>query len=220
VLLGLVVLALGVIFLLDAAGVLDASTAISRWWPSVFVAAGLLALAERPPARSRATILLGAGLVLLAFTTHLVDESAWAYLWPVGLILAGLSIVLHRQGRAAAAGVSPDDVVRATAIFGGPKLESSSRRFRGAWLTAIFGGITLDLRSAELDPGGATINVTTAFGGVDLLVPHGWRMAVRGTPIAGGVDDETEPPAPGTDAPVLAVDALTVFGGVSIKHEP
>jgi hypothetical protein len=64
------------------------------------------------------------------------------------------------------------------------------------------------------------VNATVAFGGVDILVPKGWRISVRSTPIFGGLDDKTdhsEPPAP--DAPTLHVDALTVFGGVDIKHD-
>ena len=49
-LLGLTVVALGVVFLLDAAGALDAGTAIDHWWPALIIAAGVLTLAERPPA--------------------------------------------------------------------------------------------------------------------------------------------------------------------------
>jgi hypothetical protein len=59
-----------------------------------------------------------------------------------------------------------------------------------------------------------------AFGGVDILVPKGWHISLRSTPIFGGLEDKTdhsEPPAP--DAPTLHVDALTIFGDVDIKHE-
>lgn len=110
--------------------------------------------------------------------------------------------------------------MRSTAIFGGPKLVSTAQQFQGAWLTAIFGGITLDLRDARPAAEGACINATAAFGGIEILVPEGWRISVRSTPIFGGLDDKTDhskPPA--ADAPTLHVDAVTVFGGVDIKHE-
>jgi hypothetical protein len=45
----------------------------------------------------------------------------------------------------------------------------SSRPLLGRWLTAIFGGITLDLRDARPAPEGASINATVAFGGIDIL---------------------------------------------------
>jgi hypothetical protein len=219
-LIGLAIVALGVLFLLDSADVLDADTAISHWWPLLLVAAGVLTLAEHPPSVVRGTLLGGAGLILLLFTTDVLEESAWDYVWPALIVAAGLAIALRWRGHAVLSGVREDDVVRATGVFGGPKLVSSSQQFRGAWLTAIFGGISLDLRSARPAPDGASINVTTAFGGVDILVPKGWRISVRSTPIFGGLEDKTdhsEPPA--DDAPMLHIDAVTVFGGVEIKHE-
>jgi Cell wall-active antibiotics response 4TMS YvqF/Domain of unknown function (DUF5668) len=219
-LLGLTVVALGVLFLLDAAGTLDAGQAIGDWWPALLVAAGLLTLAERPPAVLRGTLLLAVGALLLLFTTDLVEGDAWSYLWPTLVLIAGLAIVVRWSGRTIAPGATAEDVIRSTAVFGGPKLASSSRRFQGAWLTAIFGGITLDLRDARLAPEGASINATAAFGGIDLIVPKGWRISVRSTPIFGGFEDKTDrsqPPPP--DAPTLHVDAVCAFGGVEIKHE-
>lgn len=50
----------------------------------------------------------------------------------------------------------------------------------------MFGGITLDLCGARLDPAGATITAT--FGGIDIIVPRGWRIAMKGTPIFGGIE--------------------------------
>jgi predicted membrane protein len=219
-LLGLTIVALGVLYLLDAAGVLDARKAIDEWWPALLVAAGLLTLAERPPSVVRGSILTGLGAGLLLFTTDLVEGNAWDYLWPALLILVGMAIVARWTGRTIAPGATDEDVIRSTAVFGGPKLASTAQSFQGAWLTAIFGGITLDLRDAHPAPDGASINATVAFGGVDILVPKGWRISVRSTPIFGGLDDKTDrsqPPA--ADAPTLHVDAVSIFGGVSIKHD-
>jgi predicted membrane protein len=219
-LLGLIVVALGVLYLLDAADVLDAGKAISDWWPLLLVAAGLLTLIERPPSILRGTVLTAAGVVLLLFTTGVLDEDAWAYVWPVAIIVAGLLIMIRWRGHRVPAGARAEDVVRATALFGGPDIASTSQRFEGAWLTAVFGGITLDLRHAKLDPEGATVNATAAFGGIDVLVPHGWRISVRSTPILGGVEDKTDrAQVPAEGAPVLHVDAVAAFGGVTVKHE-
>jgi len=139
-LLGLTVVTIGVLFLLDAGGVLNAGKAIGHWWPLVIVAGGVLTLAERPPAVVRGTILTGIGVVLLLFTTDLLHKSAWNYLWPALVVIAGLVIVLRWRDRAVVSGANEDDVVRSTAVFGGPNLICTSRRFAGAWLTAVFGG--------------------------------------------------------------------------------
>ena len=219
-LLGLTILGLGVLFLLDSAGVLNADRTIDRWWPLVIVAAGVFTLAERPPSVRRGALLTGAGLLLLLFTTDVLEENAWSYVWPGLLVLAGLVVVARWSGRVIPAGGSTEDVVRSTAVFGGHKLVSTARQFHGAWLTAIFGGISLDLRDARPAREGASVNATVAFGGIDILVPRGWRISVRSTPIFGGLEDKTDhSQPPPDDAPVLHVDAVAVFGGVNIKHE-
>jgi Cell wall-active antibiotics response 4TMS YvqF len=113
-----------------------------------------------------------------------------------------------------------DDVVIASGIFGGPALASASQAFRGGSLTALFGGVTLDLRAARPIPDGAAINATAAFGGVEVLVPRGWRIALTATPIFGGVEDKTEHTASlDPDAPLLRIDGLCVFGGIEVKHD-
>ncbi|MBI5105422.1 MAG: hypothetical protein HZB46_10675 [Solirubrobacterales bacterium] len=219
-LLGLAVLALGVLYLLDAAGTLDAGRAIDRWWPLLFVAAGVLTLLERPPSRVRGTVFVLVGVVLLGFSTGTLTDQDWDYVWPAAVIAAGLAILWRWRGRPIGGTAIGDDVLRSTAVFGGTKLRSDSQAFRGAWLTAIFGGVTLDLRGARPAPGGATVNTTSAFGGVTLLVPRGWRITTRCVPIFGGAEDKTEHEALADDAPVLSVDAVSLFGGVDIKHEP
>jgi LiaF transmembrane domain len=218
-LLGLTIVALGVLFLLDGAGTLDASDAIGRWWPALLVAAGLLTLAERPPAVLRGTILTGLGVLALLFTTNVLEGDAWDFVWPSLIVLAGLAILARWRGRTVHAGAEVDDVVRATAVFGGPKLVSTAQNFRGAWLTAFFGGVTLDLRGARPAADGATINATTAFGGIEILVPKGWRISIRSTPIFGGVEDKTDHTESLPEgAPILHIDAVTVFGGLDVKH--
>jgi hypothetical protein len=218
-LLGLVVIAFGVVFLLDSAGVLDADRTIDRWWPLLLVAAGVLTLAERPPSPVRGMLLTGAGVVLLLFSTDVVEGDAGSYLWPVLLVLVGITVVARWSGRIPfGERATEDDVIRSTVVFGGAKLAATSQSFSGAAMTAVFGGATLDLRGARPVAGGAAIDATTAFGGIDILVPHGWQISVRGMPIFGGIEDKTDHAEASADAPVLHVDAVSVFGGVDIKH--
>ena len=219
-LIGLIVVTLGVLFLLDTADVLRADRVIDRWWPLAIVAAGALTLAERPPARVRGLILTGAGVLLLLFTTDVLGDDAWNYVWPAALIVIGATIIARWSGRAMPKGAVDDDIMRSTAVFSGSEMVSAAPLFRGAWLTAIFGGITLDLRDSRPGPDGASINATAVFGGIDILVPKGWRITVRSMPIFGGLDDKTDQTVPvAQDAPALHVDAVSIFGGVSIKHE-
>ncbi len=221
ILLGLVVVSVGVLFLLDSAGVLDAGRTIDRWWPVVVVALGALQLAQRPRSVVNGLLLVGAGGVLLLFTTDTLEGDAWDYIWPLAIIAFGIALLTRWRGaRTLPAGLSGEDTVVATGIFGGPSVASASQRFRDASLTAIFGGVTFDLRRARPAPEGATITATAAFGGIDILVPRGWRITTSSTPLFGGVEDKTDATVElAPDAPTLHIDALALFGGIDIKHE-
>jgi hypothetical protein len=219
-LLGLVVVAIGTLYLLESAGVLDAGAAIDDWWPTVIIATGLFQLAERSRATLGPLILIAGGTVLLLATTDVLEGDVWSYVWPGALIAMGLVAIARWAGAGPLPRDAGEDVVVASGIFGGPKVVNASRSFRGASLTAVFGGVTLDLRDARPAPDGARITATAAFGGIDILVPHGWRIAMKSTPIFGGVEDKTrhDPDLP-ADAPLLTLDALAAFGGVTVKHE-
>lgn len=220
ILLGLVVISIGVLFLLDSAGVLDAGDAIGHWWPVAVVVLGLLQLAQRPSSLTGPLLLIVAGGVLLLFTTDAVQGNAWDYIWPLAVIAAGIMVLRHWRGAGALpAGVDRDDTIVATGIFGGPSVASASQQFHSASLTAIFGGVTLDLRHATPGSDGATITATAAFGGIDILVPRGWRITTSSTPLFAGVEDKTDTSSElAEDAPTLHVDALALFGGIEIKH--
>jgi predicted membrane protein len=222
VLIGLILVALGVLFLLDRAGNLEAGQVISDWWPVVFLGLGLATLAERPVSLLGPLVLLAAGVVGLLFTLDLLEASAWNVVWPSALIIAGVVILLRhsiRRGRRAPAGGAGDDVVRASAFLGGSEVVSQSKAFRGAMLMAILGGAELDLRTAQLAEEGADIDATAILGGIDVIVPRSWRVSVRGTPILGGVGNATEGRNLPEDGPSLRVDALAILGGVDVKHE-
>jgi Cell wall-active antibiotics response 4TMS YvqF/Domain of unknown function (DUF5668) len=219
VLLGLVGVAIGTLYLLESADVLDAGAAIDGWWPTLIIAIGLFQIAERSRALLGPLLLIGAGTLLLLVTTDVLEGDVWSYVWPAALIVLGITAIARWAGAGPLPRDAGDDVVVASGIFGGPKLTSASQAFRGASLTAVFGGVDLDLREARPAARGARITATAAFGGIDILVPRGWRIAIKGTPIFGGVDDKTEHPADlPDDAPVLQIDAFVVFGGVEVKH--
>jgi hypothetical protein len=54
------------------------------------------------------------------------------------------------------------------------------------------------------------------MGGIDVVVPPGWRVEVMGRSVMGGVANLTDPDVLADDAPVLLVDALAMMGGIEI----
>jgi hypothetical protein len=107
---GSIVAAVGAVFVLDAAGVLKANETIDRWWPVAMIIlavgvvafglVGLFGLAEVRASIIVGPLLVAAGVVLLLFTTHTLEKSAWTYVWAALVLLAGLIIASRAFERA------------------------------------------------------------------------------------------------------------------------
>ncbi len=217
---GLALVTVGALYLLDQAGSVDAGSVLSRWWPLVVVAIGLAQLMVSPRAFVGPTIIMVAGLLLLGSTLDLYDVNVWALIWPAIIIFVGFSVMFGHGNRFGAADqTDTSERAHAFAIFSGSNIISHSRHFAGADITALFGGATLDLRQATLVPEGGIVDVTVAFGGTNILVPHGWEVVTNGLPIFGGFDNKTASEAVAEGAPHLLVRGTVVFGGVEIKYE-
>lgn len=214
---GSILAALGVVFFLDSTGTVEAGHVIGSWWPVAIVALGLFHLAATRGPRTGSVVLVGVGLGLLAVTSGLFGSDAWRFVWPSALVLIGLWILFGWRRRY---GIKPsdDDVVDGIAVLGSARLATRSQQFRSASVTSVLGGVTLDLTEAMPVPGGAEVSITALLGSVQILVPRGWLVEIRGLPLMGGWDDTTDRTAVGSGAPRLEVQALVALGGVEIKH--
>jgi hypothetical protein len=104
--------------------------------------------------------------------------------------------------------------VTLVAALNGIELKSRARAFRGGTMLSWLGGIAVDLRDAQLAPN-AHLDVHSAFGGIAIRVPAGWRVESNVKSLAGGVAvDVPEPDA--EDAPTLRLDGFTAFGGIAV----
>jgi hypothetical protein len=111
-------------------------------------------------------------------------------------------------------GDEESDELALVAITNGIELKSRSKAFRGGSMFSWLGGIAVDLREAELAPD-AHLDVHSAFGGIAIRVPTGWRVESNVTSLGGGVAiGVPEPEAP--DAPTLRLDGFSVFGGIAV----
>lgn len=101
----------------------------------VIISVGVLQLSDRPRSLLGPAIVIGVGVVLLLlFTTDVVTGSVFAVLWPMLLIAVGAAILFrHGGGPRVSMEGSSEDVVRATAVFGGHDVASRSTAFRGGY---------------------------------------------------------------------------------------
>ncbi len=210
---GLLIVAVGSLLLLDALDVLDAGQVIGDWWPLVIIVGGLLAFIANPGHWLIPLLLVGGGTVVLLQTADILD--AGELIWPVVLIGVGMLVIFG--GGMGSRSPTSDDRINSFNIFSGTDFSTNSPRFEGGRIGAIFGGADVDLRHASLAPE-ATLDVFAAFGGVEIAVPHGWRVIINGFPIFGGFENATSNEGLAEDAPRLQIDATVLFGGLEVKH--
>src|SRR5262249_8814206 len=89
--------------------------------------------------------------------------------------------------------------------------------FYGANMTAVMGGIQLDLRQAQL-PDDAVIELFAFWGGIEIWVPREWSVVNQGFALMGSIEDKTGnlPQRPGQ--PRLVLRGMALMGGVEIKN--
>jgi hypothetical protein len=221
--LGILALVAGVLLLAGNLGFAPARHLL-RYWPAALVAIGALKLV-----RSRSmggaiggAIWLGAGAWLLLNRLGLLHVSLWqaaATYWPALLVLLGLTMVrqtLARRNEGERA-VDRRDELHVVAILGGNKGSNGSHEFRGGELTAILGGVNLDLTQARLANGLAVLNVFTMWGGLELRLPEGWIVDNQMVVALGGYEDRTRPVG-SPDAPRLVLRGTTVMGGIEVRN--
>lgn len=214
VVLGLALVAAGVVLLLDAQGMLDAGETLSDWWPLLLVVLGVLHWITDRRAVVSSLVLIVIGTVLLGIRLELLGDDAWWLVWPVALIGAGAWILIGRSQSTQAPEAGSISVV---AILSGRKVAAGPGEFRRGHATVVLGAADIDLTNAIPGPG-AAVTATVVIGGCDIIVPPGWRVRITGTPIIGGWDDTTQRDVIGADAPELEVRVLTVLGGVEVRH--
>jgi predicted membrane protein len=222
VVVGLLVVAMGVLFLLDNLGYLSMRHALS-FWPIALIVAGaaMLASQEKRDGQVSGLVVIGVGLVVLLKHMGLF-YIRWNMVWPVLLIVGGGLIVFRTLGGGRAArvsldkaGATPENAIDITAILGGVERRIVSPDFRGGEISALLGGCELDLRACSIVKE-AVINVFTVCGGISIKVPPDWTVVLDGVPVAGGFAQKT---AVAPDAGKrLVITGYAILGGVEVRN--
>lgn len=225
VVLGVLVIAMGLLFLLDNLGFVDMHRAFS-FWPMLFVIVGTVKLCDT---RTQGGTMLGAamvgiGVLLMLDRMDIIDFS-WRTIWPLVLIgLGGFLVAKAIRGRRAqesgvamldGAPIGAGEVLDVTAILGAYERRVTTQDFRGGEITAVMGGCELDMRGASIR-GEAVINVFAFWGGVTIKCPPDWSVSLQGTPILGGFEEKTI--APPDDSKRLVIRGYAIMGGVEIRN--
>jgi predicted membrane protein len=213
---GIVLLALGVLLLLDNFDILE-SGPVLRWWPVVLIAFGLMRMVQPGGGKIFGILLVIVGAALLLNNLDITSIRFWD-LWPLFLVLLGVSMLWRRSLVSAPRGASsPDNTLYGSAFMGGFERSSASQAFEGGRLSATMGGCEVDLRNAKMKGEEVVIDVFVFWGGIELKVPREWNVQLDVSPFMGGAEDETVHPSV-AGAPRLRIRGEIIMGGLTVGN--
>src|SRR5215217_5964815 len=235
---GLLILAVGLVFLLKNMGIHIPDWVIS--WPVLPIVIGLLVGYKRRFQGVIWIILVIIGVFFIFEDIANYDLSK--YYFAILFIALGLLMIFKpkktRQNMWKAkwkdkiGDYNPDakdagyvfadkednDILDSVNIFGGSHQNMYSKNFKGGDVIAIFGGADINLTQADFT-GTVTLDVVAIFGGMKIVIPPGWEVKSEITAIFGGMDDKraVNPLVP-DNRKILVIKGVALFGGVDIRN--
>ena len=218
--LAVILIAVGILFLLDNLDVLDI-LAFKKFWPVILIAVGLMKLTgSNFQDKSSASVLISIGLLFLLLNLNILSRGDIRQFWPLILILIGVSMIFKHRTRSAGDGSKhSENRIDIVAIFGGNSKIITSDHFEGGNVTALFGGAKLDFGQAKLAEGENVLDVFAMFGGAEIRIPKDWNVQIKGVPIFGGFEDgrHSIPAEEKTKGRTLVIKGFVMFGGLELK---
>lgn len=104
---------------------------------------------------------------------------------------------------------------RVVAVLSGDRLTGPVAPGQGVAAYAVLGNAEIDLRHEHL-PADLRLRAVAVLGNVEVLVPRGVGVQVRGSSVLGSREVHVDPPRPG--GALVHLDARAVLGSVQVHH--
>ena len=229
---GILVIAIGVLFLLDKTGIAELD-GLLEWWPSLIILYGAWRLvANRFRSLFWPILLIAVGAFFqlgeLGFDIDLSDY------WPVALIAVGILILAggirrrnRRRNRPTAGSNSPtiidvdvssassdeDDTLRTVA---GSQDRVISGDFQNGSINVVMGNGNLDLRDARIVDKPATLEVSVVMSEVSVRVPTDWNVQIANASQMGDAKDVRPAGNTASDTPDLIITGSVTMGSLHV----
>lgn len=224
---GVAIITLGVIFGGNALGLFNFDIFFDGWWTLFIIVPSTISLVTEKEKLSSLGF-LAAGVILLLAAQKVFDyDVAWKAILAVFLIIAGITIIIksvfHSKNdqevaeKIKEAEKEDKPMDSQIAVFSGSDRVYNDEVFQGAFLTAVFGGVNLNLKKAKFEKD-TIIKAFTLFGGIDIVVPDNVKVKLKSGFIFGGLSDERKN-ATEKGKYTIYIDAAGGFGGITITDK-
>lgn len=189
------------------------------WWTIFIIAPATVDLLKKRNKTWSLIILMVGVTLLLQQQGIIVTGMIWKVLIAFGLIILGINTIFMRnkeyKSNIPIEVIEKNDLNVYSAIFSGQERRYDNERFTGATITAVFGGIKIDLRNAIIEED-TVIEAEAIFGGCEITIPNNINVKINNSGIFGGVTNKTN--YNNSHFPTIYIKSTTVFGGVEIKQ--
>lgn len=216
---GVVLLALSAVLILNAFEITNIEIFFDGWWTLFIIVPSIVGLFNSHEKTSNIIGLLIGTFLLLACQNILDFEMFWKLIFPVIIAVIGIKMIFGGIGRnrgfTKSIEENKENIKTAFAAFSGQDINFEDEIFKGAELTAVFGGIKLDLRNAVFESDTA-INACCIFGGADILLPDNVNIKVNSNSLFGGIDNKKHNNSK-DNVHTVYLNSTCIFGGVDVK---
>lgn len=218
---GIILVALGVLWCLDVVGVMNFTLFFDGWWTLIIIIPSFIDLVTEKD-KTGSIIGLSIGVLLLLACRDIIDFGMiFRLIVPTIVVAVGVGMIWNSLfGRRARAKVKrmkmnkPEGLPEYCATFSGVKPNLDDKVFEGCEITAVFGGVELDLSRTHINED-VYIELCCVFGGAKIKLPEGVNLKLSTTGILGGISDKHRSDNSDTAATVY-IDGTCMFGGAEI----
>lgn len=216
---GIALLAVSAVLILNAFEITSIDIFFDGWWTLFIIVPSFIGLFNGHDKTANIIGLL-IGVFLLLACQNIIDfDIMWKLIVPVIIAVIGIKMIFGGIGRNSGfikrIEANGDDIKTGFAAFSDQDIRFDNEIFKGAELTAVFGGIKLDLRNAVFE-GDTVINACCIFGGADIFLPDNVNLKVNSNSLFGGIDNKKHQNSNGNQYTVY-LNGTCIFGGVDVK---
>lgn len=208
---GIIIVAIGVCFLGNNLDLWNVDIFFDGWWTLFIIIPSFIGLFKRGSFFSSTLGLVIGLLLLLAAQDFIAWHMVGKIFIPVLIIMVGLSFIFKPNFKTKQ--ISKKGKKEFVGIFSGCE-EKVVDKFEGANCVAIFGGVDLDLRDADIKED-IVIECVSVFGGIDIKVPDNVIVKTSGVPVFGGVENKACSPKD-KKTHTIYINYVCVFSGIDV----
>lgn len=217
IVLGALLVACGVLYLLSTLGIADISVSLDGWW-TLFIILPCLNGLVTDQDKIGSLIGLSVGVLLLLAARGIFEYNmVWKVIVPIILVLLGIKLMVRSVSPSRKASAKAvDGQIEAVAAFREENTDFGEESVSCARVGAVFGAATCNLTNADIQEG-CRLEVNCLFGGAEIYLPKNVVIRNNTFSLFGGIEDERKELATDGEKVTLLLEGYCAFGGVSIQ---